>query len=70
MSEPKKRFRMVCGTCGSTDVRCDAYGAWNEDAQEWEIAATFDKGAYCNACDGETSINEQEITPAPEGATP
>ncbi len=50
--------RMVCKTCGSEDVLCDAYAAWNYEKQEWELSSCFDKGAYCNDCDGETRIVE------------
>ena len=51
----------VCGRCGSDHVKADAYAEWNADAQEWELSQTFDKGAFCNKCDGETSIYWKEI---------
>lgn len=47
---------MVCGTCGSEDVLSDAYAEWDVGKQEWVLSATFDKGAYCNNCDGECRI--------------
>ena len=56
MSKENKR-KAVCHTCGSVNVLCDAYAEWNVRKQTWEIANTFDKGAYCNDCDGETRID-------------
>lgn len=59
---PDNSFRMVCRNCGSEDVICDAYAVWDFSNQVWVIDSTFDKGAYCNACDGETRIVEKEDT--------
>jgi hypothetical protein len=53
------KVRMVCSHCGSDDVRADAYAEWDVESQKWEIAQTFEKGAYCNECDGETRIEER-----------
>lgn len=55
----------ICRTCKSDDVRADAYAEWNVEKQEWEISATFDKGAVCETCGGETrlewvNVGEQE----------
>jgi hypothetical protein len=57
----KHRVKMVCSQCGSEDVFADAYAAWDADAQAWEVTQTFEKGGYCNKCDGETRIEEQPI---------
>jgi hypothetical protein len=46
----------VCRHCGSENVKADAYAVWDVDAQQWEISETFDKGAFCEPCDGETRI--------------
>lgn len=56
--KPDPMVRMVCGTCGSDDVRADAYAEWNEELQQWEVSAVFDKGAVCEPCGGETRIEE------------
>jgi hypothetical protein len=53
----KSRVRMVCGTCGSEDVRIDAWAGWNEETQAWELAETFDY-SFCNACEDECRIKE------------
>lgn len=54
--------RMTCNKCGSNDVRKDAWAAWNEETQEWELANVFD-AEFCNSCEEECTIVEQEIAP-------
>ena len=54
------RIRKVCGTCGSINVLCDAWAEWDEVEQEWTLQNTFD-AAFCEDCEGETSIEDQEI---------
>lgn len=51
----------TCATCGSHDVRADAYVEWDVADQMWSIAQTFEKGAYCGDCDGETRIEFVEL---------
>ena len=58
-----EKVKMVCAHCGSDDVRADAYAEWDVEAQKWEIAQTFEKGAYCDKCDGETRIEEEPLSP-------
>jgi hypothetical protein len=53
----KKKQKPVCGNCGSSDVLADAYASWNSETQDWELSNTFDKGAHCESCDGETSLD-------------
>jgi hypothetical protein len=53
---------MVCAKCGSPDVLCDAYAEWDLQDQKWVLQNTFDKGAFCENCDGECRIIEREIT--------
>lgn len=60
MTNPK--VKMVCSECGSSDVLADAYAEWDVDAQDWVVQNVFDKGAYCNKCDGETRLEEVELT--------
>lgn len=56
-----QRITKVCATCGSEDVRCDAFAVWNVELQEWELSATFDKGSVCEPCGGETTIIDESI---------
>jgi hypothetical protein len=53
-----RQITMVCDTCGSDDVRLDAWAAWNVETPQWELAETFDL-AHCAHCDGECSIVER-----------
>ena len=57
MKKEEPRLRMVCETCGSTDVSRDAWGDWDEEAQEWVLGSVYDY-AFCHFCDGETHIQE------------
>ena len=41
--------RMVCRTCGSDAVTRDAWAAWHEGEQRWQISALFDH-AFCHDC--------------------
>jgi hypothetical protein len=50
--------------CGSDDVLCDAYAEWDVLEQQWSLQNIFDKGAWCNACDGETTLKEVKLTEA------
>jgi hypothetical protein len=56
------KLRMVCAECGSDNVLADAYAAWNFEAQCWEVHGdVFDKGSVCEECDGECSIESEEV---------
>lgn len=45
----------VCSTCGSEEVRRDAYASWNTKTQEWELITTFDN-TDCEQCGGQCSL--------------
>lgn len=55
-----RKQRPVCAHCGSDRVSADSYAEWDFDRQEWSITNTFDKGAYCEPCGGETTIEWTE----------
>lgn len=62
LEPPKpKKIEMVCSTCGSDEVLCDAYAEWCVETQDWILHSTYDKGAHCDRCGGECRIVEQEI---------
>jgi hypothetical protein len=44
------KCKPVCQTCGSDNVRLDAWAEWNLDTQRWELSQTFD-AAYCDRCE-------------------
>lgn len=54
MSSPKTK--PVCAECGSDEVSADAYARWCVETQQWEVSQTFDKGAVCENCSGECSL--------------
>lgn len=51
-------IKYVCFKCGSDDIRRNADVIWNWEAQEWEIAAIFDKPITCERCGEETTLTE------------
>lgn len=55
------RVKMVCRECGSEDVLADAYAEWNVELQQWEVQNVFDKGSFCQQCDGECRIDGEQI---------
>lgn len=57
----RKRVAMVCSVCRGSNVKADAFACWNVNTQEWEVASTHDKGAWCDDCDGETRIERTPI---------
>jgi len=57
---------MKCANCGSSEVRKDAWAAWDLNTQQWDLAAIYDH-AYCLDCDARTTIVEEQVgdTPIP-----
>ena len=54
----------VCPTCGTDKIFADAWAQWDNDAQTWEVAGTYDHG-YCFVCDGEiTHYESKALEPA------
>ena len=56
-------YKFVCSSCGSENVRRDAWATWDVETQSWELATVFDAG-FCDDCDGEASLTEIEIDEA------
>ena len=62
IDEAKPRpYKWVCRTCGSDKLYMDATAIWNIGAQEWELCDTC-QTVYCEACDGETSMEDAPAT--------
>lgn len=53
-------IRIKCSSCGSTDVRRDAWAEWNEELQLWEIGEIYDDG-FCMSCETEQKLIEEEL---------
>ena len=49
-----------CVACGGQNVMRDAWATWDAELQLWVLGSTFDQ-AYCEDCDGETSIVDKPI---------
>lgn len=60
MSTGGNPIAIVCAHCGSKDVSRDAWGEWNENAQEWVLRSVFD-ASYCHKCDCERSLEEEPL---------
>ena len=58
MSHPP--VKMICETCGSDDVRVDAWAEWGVEAQKWVLAETYEY-SHCNVCEGECNIVEKAL---------
>ena len=54
------KIKIVCAHCGSEEVFRDAWAEWDIANQEWVLQNVFDAG-YCNNCEGEASLDEEEI---------
>jgi len=60
----------VCRDCGSDDVLADAYARWNPEGRCWEVETTFEKGSWCNQCEGEATLEQiplSELNPLVDG---
>jgi hypothetical protein len=53
------KIEIHCSKCGSKNVLRDAWAFWDENSQEWALNSIFDN-AYCENCEGETSLEEKE----------
>ncbi|MGK2742033.1 hypothetical protein ACSHT0_14155 [Tepidicaulis sp. LMO-SS28] len=51
---------MICGCCGSKNVRRDAFAEWSEEYQCWELAELYDD-SHCHDCGEQVAIEEIEI---------
>jgi hypothetical protein len=50
------RSTPVCRNCRSDDIIAHATAQWSNEAQEWELANTFDLPAHCNYCNAPCEI--------------
>lgn len=55
-----KSMKAVCKKCRGENVKADAFATWSVEFQWWEVDNVFDKGAYCDDCNGETRIEMVE----------
>jgi hypothetical protein len=50
------RATPVCSSCQSDDIVSHAIAQWSNEAQEWQLASTFDQPAHCNGCNGACGV--------------
>jgi hypothetical protein len=50
------RSTPVCAACGSDDIICHATAQWSNEAQEWQLANTFNQPAHCNTCKSDCNL--------------
>lgn len=56
--QPKTQTtHVICGTCGGSDVRADAWASWDTEKGDWVLHSTYDH-RYCENCDGEVRLIE------------
>ncbi|MCB1423188.1 MAG: helix-turn-helix transcriptional regulator [Nitratireductor sp.] len=60
--ETEHPVQLVCRACGSTELWFDAKARWNAAIQDFELAEVM-QGEYCEACDGQCSIERKPIDP-------
>lgn len=53
LAQEAPRSTYVCATCREPGVLLDAFAAWHDAAQCWQLHDTFG-AAHCTACEGET----------------
>ena len=58
---PAARATPVCSACGSDDIICHATAQWSNEAQEWQLANTFNQPARCNSCHTDTNLVWQSL---------
>ncbi len=54
------KYKYICKYCGSDEIRKDAFAAWNEELQKFELSTIFD-AKYCVKCEGETKTKVQYL---------
>lgn len=58
------KIRMQCAKCHSENVSRDASAKWDEDAQEWSLAAVYDAAACDDCGNSRATIEEVPLSPA------
>ena len=56
VSRRASRSTPVCSSCQSDDITSSATVQWSNEAQEWELASTYDQPAHCNNCGSACTI--------------
>ena len=54
--QSRRTLTPVCAACGSDDIICQATAQWSNEAQEWQLANTFNQPAHCNTCNHDGNL--------------
>lgn len=54
-----KKYRWVCGNCGSENVNCSGNLTWDYDKQDWVFEGTPLDDDFCEDCEGETNLEQK-----------
>jgi len=55
------RSTPVCSNCNSDDIVCRSSAQWSNEAQEWQLANTFNQPAHCNTCNHDGNLVWQTL---------
>lgn len=55
-AEIRKKVTPICGTCGSDEVRIEAWAEWNDVKQNWVIQDALHDNMVCADCGKDTQI--------------
>lgn len=53
----------ICTSCGSDNIRVDAYGSWDSEKGKWILHSVYDE-TYCENCDSSCdllTVEEEEL---------
>ena len=52
----RKKAVPMCGRCGSSDVRTEAFAEWNAVNQDWKVRELLDGNTVCAKCGRDCEI--------------
>ena len=44
-------MKLICKSCGSTNINRDAWVVWDEQSQEWRLGDVYDEEIWCGDCE-------------------
>lgn len=57
----KPKEKPVCSSCGSDDIKTDAYAVWDVEKQDWVLDQAFEKPCTCEKCGSECGLEWVEV---------
>lgn len=59
------KYTYVCATCGSDEIKSDAWAEWDPESMQWVLSNVFDDN-YCPKCDSSCQIETKNIEESPD----